>query len=64
MEIGMPVSIRPNSSVKMIQPLATVTPASFSTSGMAIRTGGISAGQRGAFAGTGGTSALICASLL
>ena len=29
-------------------------PASFSTTGIAISTGGISAGQRGAFAGTGG----------
>ena len=59
-EIGIPVSIRPNSSAKMIQAFAIGTPASFSTTGMAISTGGMSAGQRGAFAGTGATSVLIC----
>src|SRR5438552_3812790 len=45
-EIGIPVSIRPNSSAKMIQALAMSTPASFSATGTAISTGGISAGQR------------------
>ncbi len=61
-EIGMPVSISPISNAKMIHALLTSTPTSFRTMGMAIRTGGISAGQRGAFAGTGGTSAVISAS--
>ncbi len=60
-EIGMPVSIRPNSSAKMIHGLAIGTPASFSTTGMAISRTGISAGQRGAFSGTGGTSVALIA---
>ena len=61
-EIGMPVSIRPTSNAKMIHALLTSTPTSLSTKGVAIRTGGISAGQRGAFSGTGGTSVVISAS--
>ena len=55
----MPVSIRPNSSAKMIQRVGDRHAGELQHHGMAIRTGGISAGQRGAFAGTGGTSALI-----
>src|SRR4029453_17128652 len=58
-EIGIPVSIRPISSEKMIQALLMSTPASFSTTGIEIRTGGISPGQRGASAGTGGTSVVV-----
>ena len=58
-EIGIPVSIRPNSSAKMIHAFAIGTPASFNTTGMAIITGGRSAGQRGASAGTGATSVLM-----
>src|SRR6185295_18292490 len=58
-EIGIPVSIRPNSSEKMIHAFAIGTPASFNTTGMAIITGGMRAGQRGASAGTGATSVLI-----
>src|SRR5436190_15822906 len=59
-EIGMPVSIRPKRSAKMIHALATSTPASLSSTGIAINTGGISAGQRG-FPGTGpaGSAVLI-----
>ena len=61
-EIGIPVSIRPNSSAKMIHALSIGTPASLSTTGIAIRTGGISAGQRGACdgarAGTSGAHGL------
>src|SRR5512143_3460939 len=59
-EIGIPVSIRPNSSAKMIQALLISTDASLSATGIPISTGGISAGQRGALAGTGGTSVVIC----
>ena len=62
-EIGIPVSIRPNRSAKMIHGLAIATPASFSPTGIPIRSGGMSAGQRGASAGTGATSVLICAPL-
>ena len=47
-EIGIPVSIRPNSSAKMIHAFAIGTPASLSATGIAISSGGISAGQRGA----------------
>ncbi len=52
-EIGIPVSIRPNSSAKMIHALLIGTPASLRTIGIAIRTGGISAGQREAATGPG-----------
>ena len=63
-EIGIPVSIRPISSAKMIHALLSGMPVSFITTGIAISTGGISAGQRGALAGTGGTRvALICGPL-
>ena len=58
-DTGMPVSISANSRTKMIHALLTSTPTSFSTMGMAIRTGGISAGQRGAFGGYGRTSVVI-----
>ncbi len=57
-EIGMPVSIRPISREKMIHALLTSTPASLSTTGMAMRTGGISPGQRGALGSVAGPSAL------
>src|SRR6266567_338385 len=60
-EIGMPVSIRPNSSAKMIQALATSAPASLSTPGIAISTGGISAGQRGCPTGAGAGMAVVIA---
>ncbi len=58
-EIGIPVSIRPNSSEKMIHALLTGMPMSFIATGIAISTGGISAGQRGAVSGTVGTRAVI-----
>src|SRR5690242_10591692 len=51
-EIGIPVSISPNSSAKMIQAFATSTPASLSSTGIAISAGGINAGHR-AWPGTG-----------
>ena len=64
-EIGIPVSIRPKSSAKMIHALLIGTPASLRTTGIAIRTGGISAGQREAGAagpgpGTGRTALMAC----
>ena len=45
--IGIPVSIRANSRAKMIQALPSSMPASFSATGMPMRSTGISAGQRG-----------------
>jgi hypothetical protein len=53
--------MRPNSSAKMIHALLSGTPASLSTIGIAIRTGGIRAGQReGVVTGPGnGTAELM-----
>ena len=49
-EIGMPVSMSPNSSEKMIHALLIGTPASLSSSGRTRMTRGTRAGQRGASA--------------
>jgi len=62
-EIGMPVSISPISSEKMIHALLIGTPASFSNKGRTRMTSGISAGQRGASSRAGATSVLISCSL-
>ena len=50
-EIGIPVSMRPNRSAKMIQALATSTPASLSPMGRPMRAIGKRPGQRGPGAG-------------
>jgi hypothetical protein len=58
-EIGIPVSIRPKSRAKMIHALAMSTPASFSSAGIAINTGGINAGHRGCSGTSGAGDAVL-----
>src|SRR5690242_18712843 len=58
-EIGMPVSMRPISSAKMIHALPSSMPVSFSATGIAMIAIGRSAGQRGASPGTVGAAALM-----
>ena len=58
-EIGIPVSIRPNSSAKMIQALLIGTPANSRSAGIAINTGGMRAGQRGCAATVAGAAVFM-----
>src|SRR4051794_22569802 len=59
MEIGMPVSIKPINSEKMIHALAISTPANRSAKGIAMITIGRSAGQRGPGGGTATAAVVI-----
>jgi hypothetical protein len=58
-EIGMPVSIRPNSSSKDDPRFAIGKPMSLSATGMAISNGGMSAGQRAPTWAVFGATALM-----